>query len=126
MRPEERDPALVWDMLDAARRAVEFTRDVTLEDFLADEMRGMAVERSLEILGEAARRVSDSFRASNPEIPWRDLVGQRNVLAHDYGDIDRGRVWEAATQEAPELVALLESILPAPPPGRDIAEQNGS
>jgi uncharacterized protein with HEPN domain len=102
-------------MLDAARRAVEFTRDVTLEDFLADEMRGMAVERTLEILGEAARRVSDGFRASHPEIPWRDLVGQRNVLAHDYGDIDQGRVWEAATQEAPQLVVLLEAILPPPP-----------
>ncbi len=62
MRPEERDPAYLWDMLEAARSAVEFTKDIKLEEFIASgsdlEICRMAVERTLEILGEAARKVS--------------------------------------------------------------------
>ena len=112
MRPEERNPAFLWDILDTARQAAEFTRGVTLEAYLADEMRRMAVERALEILGEAARGVSESFRVAHPEIPWRDLVGQRNVLAHDYAEIQHERVWETATAEVPKLIALREPLLP--------------
>ncbi len=116
MRPEARDPGLLWDMLEAARRAVAFTRGIPLDAYLGDEMRRMAVERALEILGEAARLVSADFRAAHPEIPWRDLVGQRNVLTHAYGDVDDERLWRAATQDAPALVAALEPLVPPVPP----------
>jgi uncharacterized protein with HEPN domain len=116
MSPEEGDPAYLWDMLDAARRVVEFTRGIDFAAYVGDPMRRMAVERALEILGEAARRVSESFRKAHPEIPWRDLVGQRNVLAHDYGEIKQDRIWETATQHAPGLIGMLEPLLPPPPP----------
>lgn len=116
MSPEERDPAYLWDMLDAARQVVEFTRGLTFEAYVAAPLRRMAVERALEILGEAARRVSLSFREAHPEIPWRDLIGQRNVLAHDYGEIKQDRIWEAATQHAPKLIGQLEPLVPPPPP----------
>lgn len=115
MSPEERDPAYLWDMLDAARQVVRFTRGITFEAYVEDPMRRMAVERALEILGEAARRVSERFRRAHPEIPWRDLVGQRNVLAHDYGEVEQDRLWESATRHAPELISLLEPLLPPPP-----------
>lgn len=75
MRSEERDPAHLWDMLEAARAIVDFTENLTLEEFLATgrdkEIRRLAVERELEILGEAARRVSMHFRYVHPEIPGR-------------------------------------------------------
>lgn len=75
MRSEERDPAHLWDMLEAARDIVNFTENLTLEEFLAigrdREIRRLAVERELEILGEAARRVSMRFRDVHPEIPWK-------------------------------------------------------
>lgn len=75
MRSEERDPAHLWDMLEAARAIVDFTENLTLEEFLATgrdrEIRRLAVERELEILGEAARRVSMRFRDVHPEIPGR-------------------------------------------------------
>jgi len=116
MSPEERDPAYLWDMFDAARQVVQFTRGITFEAYIGDPMRTMAVERALEILGEAARRVSDDFRQAHPEIPWRDLVGQRNVLAHDYGEIKQDRIWESATRHAPKLIGMLEPLLPPPPP----------
>jgi uncharacterized protein with HEPN domain len=104
-------------MLDAARQVVQFTRGVTFEVYIGDPMRRMAVERALEILGEAARRVSEGFRQAHSEIPWRDLIGQRNVLAHDYGEIKQDRIWESATRHAPELIGMLEPLLPPPPPG---------
>lgn len=102
-------------MLDAARQVFRFTRGVTFEAYFEDTMRRMAVERALEILGEAARRVSEGFRQEHPEIPWRDLIGQRNVLVHDYGEVEQDRIWESATRHAPELISLLEPLLPAPP-----------
>jgi uncharacterized protein with HEPN domain len=79
---------------------------------MSDPMRRMAVERGLELLGEAARRVSASFRESHPEIPWRSLIGLRNVLAHDYGEIRHDRLWEIATRDAPALVRQLEPLVP--------------
>ena len=64
MRPEERDPAHLWDMLEAAPSVIRFTAEMTIEDFRseASEVTRLAVERMLEILGEAARRVSDGYR----------------------------------------------------------------
>lgn len=86
MRPEERDPAHLWDMFEACRAVVEFTESVTLEEFLVagrdGEILRLAVERELEILGEAARRISDRFRKEHPKIPWKELVGLRNVISH--------------------------------------------
>lgn len=75
MRSEERDPAHLGDMLEAARDIVNFTENLTLEEFLAigrdREIRRLVEERELEILGEAARRVSMRFRDVHPEIPWK-------------------------------------------------------
>ena len=87
MLPEARDAAYLWDMVEAARRIQKYTEGLTLDRYLKDDMVQSAVERRLEILGEAARRVSDPFKQSHPEIPWQKIIAQRNVLAHEYGDI---------------------------------------
>lgn len=84
MRPDERDAARLWDMLDSARAARDFTHDRRFEDFFADRMLRNAVERNLEIIGEAARCISQSFCDDHPEIPWRPMVALRNVLTHEY------------------------------------------
>src|SRR5436305_82682 len=70
MQPEERDAAYLWDMLQASRDILEFTRGVSLSDFSSNKMLQMAVERGFQVLGEAARRVTESFKAAHPEIPW--------------------------------------------------------
>jgi uncharacterized protein with HEPN domain len=115
MSPEERDRAYLWDMLEAARQAVDFTRGLTFDAYVADPMRRMAVERSLELLGEAARRVTAGFREGHPEIPWRDLIGLGNVLAHDYGEVEQDRLWQIATRDAATLTDQLESLVPGAP-----------
>jgi uncharacterized protein with HEPN domain len=71
------------------------------------------VERRVEIIGEAARRVSCAFRDAHPEIPWRSVIGQRHALAHDYGEIDDQRVWRVATIHIPDLIPLLEPLVPS-------------
>lgn len=112
MHPETRDPAYLWDMLDAATSIREFTRNATFHEYAGNKLLRSAVERQLEILGEAAKRISAGFKESHPEIPWRQIVGLRNMLAHEYGDIKDNRVWQIVTESVPALIAQLEPLLP--------------
>src|ERR1051325_424001 len=104
MRPDERDPGYVWDMLDAARSIRDFTQGVTQDEYLRDRKLQLAVERALEIIGEAARLVSAEFKNRHPEIPWQQIVAQRNVIAHDYGEIKQDRIWKVASDRIPDLI----------------------
>ena len=112
MQPEERDAAYLWDMLQAAKEIESMLADADLSTFLANRMLILAVERSVEIIGEAARRVSTRFQNSHSDIPWREIIGQRNILAHEYGQIDRELLYKTASEDIPELIALLTSALP--------------
>lgn len=116
MRPDERDPGYVWDMLDAARSVRDFTSGATQDGYLKDRKLQMAVERALEIIGEAARLVSAEFKDLHPEIPWQQIIAQRNVIAHDYGEIKQDRIWMVVTDRIPELINRLQSLLPPIPP----------
>jgi uncharacterized protein with HEPN domain len=115
MRPEERDPGLLWDIVDHAKAVVGFVAGKTFADFERDRILRQAVERSLEVVGEAAGHVSPTFRDAHPEIPWRRLVGLRNILAHDYGGVLVAKVWEIAIRSVPELLAQVEPLVPPPP-----------
>jgi len=115
MRPEHGDPAYAWDMLDAARTVRSYVQGRSLDAYLADRMLRDAVERNVEIIGEAARRVSKGFRDAHPEIPWPRIIAQRNVLSHEYGEIEDALVWDVATKDIPELIAALEPLVPPPP-----------
>ena len=118
MPPDARDPAYLWDMLDAALAIQEFAREATFDDYARNKMMRSAVERQLEILGEAARRVSDRFKGKHAEIAWRQIVGLRNVLAHEYGDIRQERVWQIVSHDLPPLIEQLKPLVPQRPPGR--------
>ena len=82
MRPEEADAAFLWHMLNAARLIEEILTDYEEDRYRSDRLAQSAVERQIEIIGEAARRVSASFRDAHPEVPWRAIIGQRNIIAH--------------------------------------------
>lgn len=112
MRPDLRDAACLLDMLRQARGVVNLVRSRTLEDYLADEDFRMAVERRIEIIGEAARRVSTEYRDVHPEIPWRRIIAQRHVLAHEYEEIEETLLWQTATVSVPELIRLLTPLVP--------------
>jgi uncharacterized protein with HEPN domain len=112
MPPEKDDASYLWDMLDAAKAIKEFIAGRSYQDYLCDRMFRGAVERHLEIIGEAAGKVSKVFRDAHPEIPWRAIVGQRNVLAHEYDEVRHEALWGIATRRIPELIAALRAILP--------------
>ena len=111
------DRVYLWDMLTAARAVVDSARGRTLAEYEADLLLRSAVERQIEIIGEAARRISKDFVHAHPEIPWRPIQAQRYVLAHDYGEIKHDRIWRIAETHVPELIALLEPLVPAQPAG---------
>ena len=117
MRPDTEDMARLWDMLDAAKTVVEFTRGLSLEDFIKDRRTRNAVERNLEIVGEAARRVSPKTRDNYPDIPWRSMIGLRNVLAHEYGEIRYEVLWAIIQDKLNSLIRQLENLgVGSPPP----------
>lgn len=110
MRPDTKDMARLWDILDAARAASEFTQGLRFENFLRDRKIRNAVERNLEIIGEVARCLSDEARDDLSDIPWRSMIGLRNVLAHEYGDIRYEILWLIISEKLPPLIAQLEDL----------------
>lgn len=116
MPPEGRDAAYLWDMLRYARLVSSLAEGKSFEDYLRDDALRLAVERGVQVVGEASRRVSDGFKRAHPEIPWRAIIGQRNVLVHEYGDLQDDLMWEAATVDIPALIARLKPLVPPPDP----------
>jgi uncharacterized protein with HEPN domain len=93
----------VTDILEAASQISELT-ELGRDAWDKDRIRQLATERLLEIIGEAANTLSEEYRAQHPDIPWRDIIGLRIVLAHHYHRVDPGQVWVIATAEVPRLV----------------------
>jgi uncharacterized protein with HEPN domain len=112
-----RDEILLLDMLQAARDAVEFVASLDQPQFEASKLHQNAVIRSIEIIGEAAGKVSRSFQQAHPEIPWSAIVGMRHRLVHAYNDVELGLVWDVARSRLPDLIAILEPFVP--PPGTE-------
>jgi uncharacterized protein with HEPN domain len=99
------------DILLEARFLVEESGRRTLEEFLADGVSTRAFVRSLEIIGEAAKKIPEEVRAIEPTIPWRSVCGMRDRLIHDYSGVDYFIVWDVAITEAPLLIQKIEHIL---------------
>jgi uncharacterized protein with HEPN domain len=111
MNPEARDSAYLWDMRRFAREAHQLVRRIGFERLQKDSMRRLALERTLELVGEAARRVSRKLQGDHPAIDWRALIGQRKVIGHDYGEINHRRLYDAARLKIPGLIAELDRLL---------------
>ena len=99
-------------MLDHAREISAMVRGRTRNDLSDDRMLQLALTRLLEIIGEAAGRVTSDGRARYQEIPWTEIVSTRNRIVHGYDTVDYDVVWNIATVEVPALVAALERALP--------------
>lgn len=103
------DHVFIQHILDAAREALLFSRGKTERDLIADRQYALAVVKCLEIIGEAANKLSESCRAGQPSVPWRKIVGMRNRLVHDYSAINYQIVWKIVHDELPDLIAVLET-----------------
>jgi uncharacterized protein with HEPN domain len=107
-----RDDAYLLDILLAARRARSFVEGFTWDEFAQSDLVQSAVLVPLEIIGEAARRVSAETQRAHSEIPWAEMIGMRNRLIHEYFQVDLARVWETVQDDLPGLIALIEPLVP--------------
>lgn len=107
------DRVRLLHMLDFARQAVQFCRGCTRADLDTDPKSALALARSLELIGEAARHVSARTRADTPAVPWREIIGTRDRLIHAYPEVNLDIVWEIVSKDLPRLIAELEKLLAA-------------
>ncbi len=98
-------------MLDAAKEAHTFVSGKSKSDLVTDRKMALAIVKDIEIIGEAASKVSQETRTSHPSIPWPDIINMRNRLIHAYFDIDLDVVWDTVTKNLPPFIALLEKTL---------------
>ena len=99
------------DILSAIADIEEFINGMSYEVFAGDKRTVNAVIRSLEVLGEATKRIPISFRQKHPDIPWSKMAGMRDVLIHDYMGVDLKTVWKVADERLPELKPLLKAVI---------------
>ncbi len=107
-----RDDAYLLDILIAANKALKFVDGIDRNEFEDNEIIQNAVMRPLEIIGEASARISKEFRKAHSEIPWREMVGLRNRLVHEYFRVDFSAVWDTIHKDLPKLIKVMEPLVP--------------
>jgi len=105
-----KDKGLLWDIKKAGEEINVFLNDISYNEFVDDKRTRYAVERLLLIIGEAANHISDDTKNEHPEIQWKRIIGLRNVLAHEYGEILVDRIWNICKSNVPELIILITKI----------------
>ena len=103
-------------ILDETEYLISERKGINKEQFFRDATIKRAFVRSIEIIGEAARRISQTFRQDHPDIPWRKIIAQRNVLVHEYDNVAIEELWRVATARIPELIRALKPLIPPFPP----------
>jgi uncharacterized protein with HEPN domain len=110
--PADRDRSLLLDMLLAAQDAAGFVTGLGEAGFRQSRLHQNAVIRSLEVIGEAAGKISPAVQAAHPEIPWREITGMRHRLIHGYAEIDLGLVWSVVNGKLGPLISALARLVP--------------
>jgi uncharacterized protein with HEPN domain len=104
------DRLTLGQMLDTVRRIRGMIRGQVRAAFDGDEVRQLALLHLIQVLGEAASRVSAEFRDAHPELPWAQMAGMRNRIVHGYDHVDPDIVWRVATEDLEPVLAALERI----------------
>ena len=116
MQPEKRDAAYLWNLAEAGRKIQEYTSGMSFSEYIEHASIPSAVERQFEILGEGARKVSAPLKDEHPEIPWKRMIGLRNILAHRYYAVDHALLWEIIHEKLPPVLDQIRSLIPPLPP----------
>lgn len=115
MSKKNRDRESLIDIYNAGTEVVMFTDGIERQELLLDKEKRNATLYSIQIIGEATKRLSSEFRQANSHIPWREMAGMRDKIVHEYGKTDLNLVWEVATQEIPKLLEQIKVFLPEKP-----------
>jgi uncharacterized protein with HEPN domain len=110
MQPDE---ATLLDIRNAARLAMEFVKDIDKTAFLCDIKTQSAVIHQCLILGEAVKRLSETFRNNHPELSWRRMAGMRDLLIHHYDSIDLEQLWNTLQNDIPQVISVIDPLLPS-------------
>ena len=110
---KERDRIYLGHMLDIAREAVGRAAKLGRTGFDNDFDLRLALAHRVQTIGEAARRVSEKTQARHPEIPWRQIIGMRHKIVHDYLGVDYDIVWQVISADLPQLIPQLDLLVPS-------------
>ena len=110
-----RDDAWLLDMLLSARHAVGSAAPLTFSEFENDDLHQLAILKSVEIIGEAASRISEETKAKHPEIPWTETIGMRNRFVHAGFAIRFDVLWQTVQDDLPPLIVQIETLVPPEP-----------
>lgn len=110
MKSDRLSADYLQDMLEASIKAADFIKDMTFNEFNNDEKTQYAVVRALEIIGEAAKKVTQPVKDQNPRIPWRTIAGMRDKMIHDYMGINQAVVWKTIIEDIPLLIKQHQAI----------------
>jgi uncharacterized protein with HEPN domain len=105
------DQVYLGHMLDTARKIQRKIQYIDRAQYDSDENLRLALVHLVQVLGEAARRVSPEQQAAAPSIPWREVTGMRHKIVHDYLDVDEDIVWAVVTHDIPPLITILETLI---------------
>lgn len=106
-----RDQAYLLDIANACKTILELTQDIDQTEFLEDKRTHLATLYELTVIGEVVKRLSNEFRQSNPEIPWKQIAGMRDKLIHNYNQIDLELTWDVVESSIPQLLVFINSLL---------------
>jgi uncharacterized protein with HEPN domain len=104
------DEAALLDIIAASRRVIRYAQKVEKPELEADDEKQSAILYQIIVLGEAVKRLTSDFRERYPDIPWRQIAGMRDILAHQYDDVDFEVIWEATQNDMPRLLAMVEPL----------------
>src|SRR5581483_6529068 len=102
----------VGHMLEMSRKAVQAVQDRTREEYDRGDVLIMALAHFVQVVGEAARKVSNEFQERNSQIPWHQIIGMRHRIVHDYMNVDEDVLWEVVKHDLPALIQDLDKIVP--------------
>ena len=106
-----RDNASLLDMVNAAKRVLKFAEGLDKSALATNEEKQSAILYQVIVIGEASKRLSSEFRTQHPKVPWKDIAGMRDILAHQYDRVNLNTLWDVIQNDIPELLALLEPLL---------------
>lgn len=106
-----RDEAALLDIYNAAHRILIFATDLTKTNLATNEEKQSAILYQVIVVGEATKRLSIDFRNTHPNIPWKDIAGMRDILAHQYDRVNLDTLWDVIQNDIPELIELIAPLL---------------
>ncbi len=122
MREKRSYRMFIEDIQESMDKIEHYIEDLTYETFMKDEMVIDAVLRNLVVIGEASRNIPEDVREKYPDIPWKRMIGLRNIVIHEYFGVDLGIIWEIITRNLPETKPMIAEMLRGINEGKEIGD----